>query len=82
MTKIEFPDHHFFTVADVANIKKVFQKSGSQMVVVTEKDAMRLIGGCLLDGFAGTPLYCLPIEVAFADGRQADFNKLIADFVA
>ena len=82
VTKIEFPDHHFFTVADVANIKKVFQKSGSQMVVVTEKDAMRLIGGCLFDGFAGTPLYCLPIEVAFADGRQADFNKLIADFVA
>lgn len=82
VTKIEFPDHHFFTVADVANIKKVFQKSGSQMVVVTEKDAMRLIGGCLLDGFAGIPLYCLPIEVAFADGRQADFNKLIADFVA
>lgn len=82
LAKIEFPDHHFFTEADIANIKKVFQKSGSQMVVVTEKDAMRLIGNHLLDGFAGIPLYCLPIEVAFADERQAAFNKLIAEFVA
>ncbi len=82
VAKIEFPDHHFFTEADIANIKKVFQKSDSQMVVVTEKDTMRLIDSKLLDMLIGIPLYSLPIEVAFTDGRQSAFNKLIADFVA
>lgn len=80
LEKIEFSDHHFFNKADVTNIKKAFQKSGSQMVVVTEKDSMRLIGSNLLDSFDGIPVCSLPIEVTFADERQSVFNKMITDF--
>jgi len=40
--ELEFPDHHWFTASDVDRISKVAREVGAELVVTTEKDAVRL----------------------------------------
>lgn len=78
--KIEFADHHFFNNTDIESIRKKFKDSASQIIVTTEKDAMRLINGNLINKLQDIPIYSLPIEIEFADGRQEEFKMLIERF--
>jgi len=75
---IEFPDHHFFTISDMATIRKKFRKSDSQIIVTTEKDAMRLES--FTKELTEIPIFYIPIEIVFTDGRQEEFNKIVSDF--
>ena len=77
---LKFPDHHFFTPDDMDKIANTYQsiKSESKMVVVTEKDAMRLTPE-LTARLNGVPVYYLPIQVEFL-AKQAQFDELVAQF--
>lgn len=77
---LRFPDHHFFTTDDVDKIINTYQsiESESKMVVVTEKDAMRITPE-LADRLAGIPIYYMPIQVEFING-QSQFNGLVEQF--
>lgn len=80
-TKVQhlaFADHHDFTARDIARIKETFSTlSGTNNIIVTtEKDAMRLHG--LTEGL---PVYLLPIEVAFHKENDKDFDTLIESSV-
>ena len=77
---LKFPDHHFFTAADMDKIVNAYQsvESTQKMVVMTEKDAMRLTPE-LTNQLAGIPVYYLPIQVEFL-ARQSQFDALVADF--
>lgn len=80
-TKVQplaFADHHDFSKHDIARIKETFASlSGSNNIIVTtEKDAMRLHG--LTDGL---PVFVLPIEVAFHKENDKDFDTLIESSV-
>ncbi len=71
---IAFADHHNFTAHDIARIHEVFDAMpGSQKIIITtEKDAMRLHG--LAEEL---PIHILPIEVAFHEENDKDFDHLI-----
>lgn len=77
---LKFPDHHFFSIVDVDKIVTAYKAvtSEKKMVIVTEKDAMRLTQE-LTNRLAGIPVYYLPIQVEFIAG-QAKFDKLVTQF--
>lgn len=71
---LAFPDHHDFSARDIAHIKAVFAKlpGSNNIVVTTEKDATRLVGR-----HEGLPLYVQPVEVAFHQSPDMDFDQII-----
>ena len=76
-TKVQhlaFGDHHDFSSRDVARISDTFAalKGSNNIVVTTEKDAMRLRGKT-----GDLPVYVLPVEVAFHKTTERDFDFLI-----
>ncbi len=77
---LKFPDHHFFTTDDIDKVITDYQSVESElkMVVVTEKDAMRLTPE-LTARLSGVPVYYLPIQVEFL-AEQAQFDELVERF--
>ena len=57
--QILFPDHHWFTGADLQRIRRTARQAGADAVVTTEKDAVRL--GHEADG--EVPIMFLPMDV-------------------
>jgi tetraacyldisaccharide 4'-kinase len=59
--EIVFRDHHWFSRRDLTAIQRAATDTGADLVVTTEKDAMRLEG--MGGGSGGTPWACLPHHV-------------------
>ncbi|MCW3116635.1 MAG: lpxK [Chitinophagaceae bacterium] len=76
-----FPDHHIFTIDDLKEIKKKFEKidSGNKMILTTEKDAMRLIK--FRDDISNLPFYVIPIRHRFLFNGADAFNNLVINFI-
>lgn len=55
--ELVFRDHHWFTTRDVDAIGRVARETGADVVITTEKDAVRL------PARDGIPWACLPLEV-------------------
>lgn len=66
---MSFPDHHTFTDADIAAIKK---RAAGRQIITTEKDSTRL---------SALPYVVIPIEVTFLGKGEEKFNKIILDYV-
>lgn len=79
---LQFPDHHQFSLQDIAAIREALDsiEGGNKIVVTTEKDAMRLKDTDLQDVVNTLPLFVLPIEVDFKDKEQ-EFNETIINYV-
>ena len=76
-TKVQhmaFADHHDFNSRDINRIRDTFTalKGSNNIIVTTEKDAMRLQGKT-----GNLPVYILPVEVAFHKTTERDFDFLI-----
>ena len=82
VTHIDFPDHHEYTIENLATIRDRLDayEGGNKIIVTTEKDAMRLRGNDLEDTANTLPLYIVPIEVDFKDKTQ-EFNQIIINYV-
>lgn len=78
VSKLEFADHHSFTYADVRKISESYHAVGKGIVVLTEKDTVRLTPD-LLSELANIPLYCLPIQVKFLSDADK-FDNLVCEF--
>lgn len=78
---IEFPDHHQYTLEDIAHIQNQLSnfEGGNKLIVTTEKDAMRLREPHLIEIANSLPIYILPIEVDFKEQTQ-EFNDLIINY--
>lgn len=75
-----FPDHHNFTPKDIDNIQKQFDtiESNNKIIIVTEKDASRLILSDNIKEELKSYIYYLPIEVVFMDDEsKAKFKHKI-----
>ena len=68
-----FPDHHRFTPADLARVRRHWQPG--QPIFTTEKDATRLREPELSAALAGLPLYTIPVRVAFLAGGAAELRR-------
>ncbi|MES2837037.1 MAG: tetraacyldisaccharide 4'-kinase [Bacteroidota bacterium] len=78
-----FPDHHQFTIQDLEQVKKTFENitRANKLILTTEKDIMRITQPDLLEFVKKLPLFYIPVEVAFHEKDEKEFNKIIIDYV-
>lgn len=77
VTPLTYPDHHPFSNKDVNRIIEAYNQHPDTVILTTEKDAMRLRD---LNELVHLPLFYLPIEVQFVEGKDK-FSKLIQNYV-
>ena len=75
---IKFPDHHNYTEHDLTRIKNLFDSlpGTRKAILTTEKDAIRLRR--LNPPF---PILVQPIEVAFHNDNDRNFDQIIESTV-
>lgn len=79
-----YPDHHYFSKSDIADIQKEFEQIDDEdkIIITTEKDAMRFRAHSALPDEIKKILYYIPVKVQFIDkSEQATFNKKIIHHV-
>lgn len=74
---LEFEDHHYFSDSDLIEMYRRFDAMPhrNKIILTTEKDAVRLE---MHESFLREhkmPLFVLPVEVAFCDDDEADFQE-------
>ena len=76
-----FPDHHPYTMNDVDDIAKRYQKMAGEkrIVVTTEKDFARLTNSPYLCQFDSVPLFVAPISIKIDEKEK--FNEEILSYV-
>jgi tetraacyldisaccharide 4'-kinase len=83
---LEFEDHHYFDESDLLDMLRRFDglPHRNKIILTTEKDAVRLE---LHEDFLWKnqlPVFVLPVEVAFCDNDEADFQadvkQVLLDF--
>ena len=74
---MNFGDHHLYKEDDVKNILHKYQamKSENKVIIVTEKDYVKLNSEEFKDKFIDIPIYVLPIYFKFDDEKR--MSKLI-----
>jgi tetraacyldisaccharide 4'-kinase len=81
---LRFSDHHNFTKKDIAQIELEFKKiHDKKIIIVTEKDAIRLNSIDLFGEEIKNYVYCIPIEVKLlcSDDEKKHFDKQIFSYV-
>lgn len=78
---INFSDHHIFSIDDLKEIKKRFEKidSYNKIILTTEKDAIRLVK--FKEELKEIPLFVIPIQhkILFEEGPA--FNSMVINFI-
>jgi tetraacyldisaccharide 4'-kinase len=79
--KISFSDHHVFTIDDLKEIEKKFEKISypKKIILTTEKDAVRLVK--FKEQLAHLPLYVLPIHHRVLFNQEDDFKNTVSAFI-
>lgn len=82
MGHLRFPDHHWFTKRDLDRIEELLIRTGAEMIVSTEKDAVRL--DRLEEGerevLNRIPIYIVEIRAEMLTGAEALAAALDAAF--
>ncbi|MDD6210101.1 MAG: tetraacyldisaccharide 4'-kinase [Bacteroidales bacterium] len=83
ITSVNYPDHHHFRKKDLVSISERFNglKGEKKLIIVTEKDAVRLIGTEGLNDEIKKSLYYIPIKIRFTQHREVLFEKKIKDHI-
>ena len=82
ITPLSFPDHHYFTAADVELINSTFaDMPRPALIITTEKDATRLRALSGLSDKVKENLYVLPIEISILRDEQENLNEKIKGYV-
>ncbi len=84
---LQYSDHHIFTIDDLNDIKKRFEKleitnkkgTLSKIILTTEKDAVRLVK--FNKEIAELPLYVIPVRHQFLFDEADMFDKQVTDFI-
>lgn len=80
-----FPDHHSFSAKDIDKIQnKLLEMSNKQSfpcIIVTEKDAARLIHNPYLTDTLKQHLFYLPLKVCFLQNQGTVFDTQIKDII-
>lgn len=82
VSTLAFPDHHYFTPHDAKSINAAFAPLHTPAtIVVTEKDAARLLTLKELNNNTRNAIYVLPIEMTIMQNKQNEFNENILNYV-
>ena len=79
--KMTFNDHHIFSIDDLREIKKRYEKleANNKIILTTEKDAIRLVK--FKAELASIPLFVIPIQHKILFEGSPAFNSLIINFI-
>ena len=79
---LTYPDHYAYKMRDLEKLKKTLAVSPpDSIVVVTEKDAVKLSSRKKIPVEIQKKLYFAPIEVSFLDGGEAGFTRQLKEYV-
>jgi tetraacyldisaccharide 4'-kinase len=83
LQKLEFPDHHEYSGADMDKLMALFESMSEKnnIIVTTEKDAMRLRQPQTLKLIEKLPLYYVPIHIEFNDNDSSRFQNILHRYV-
>ncbi len=82
ITPLSFPDHHYFTSADVQLMNDTFASMPQpRLAITTEKDAARLRQLEGLSQELKENLYVLPTQIEIMRGEENNFNEKILGYV-
>ncbi|MCH5329039.1 MAG: tetraacyldisaccharide 4'-kinase [Coprobacter sp.] len=78
---VTFGDHHYFTAKDIARIQRMAEQERPEntLVIVTEKDAARLIHNHRVDNSLRKVLVYLPLRVSFLLNQGREFDAQILE---
>lgn len=78
---LRYPDHHIFSIDDLEEIKKQFEKlrSSQKIILTTEKDSVRLMK--FENELKTYPIYVLPIEHRFLFNDADRFYGLVKGYL-
>lgn len=81
--KMEYKDHHNYSLKDTDTILKTFNNiySVNKIIVTTEKDAKRLERPQFREKFKNTPIFYVPIEVDIHKPYKKEFDNKILNYV-
>jgi tetraacyldisaccharide 4'-kinase len=79
-----YADHHIFQISNVKRWRFLLERSLSKnkAIIVTEKDAMRLLEPDIVHFIEDLPIFYLPIEIKFHQSDEELFNNQILNYVA
>ena len=79
---LEFGDHHSYCEKDFSVIRSKFNTFASEkkIIVVTEKDAVKLKNEKFEPHIKTLPFYCLPVAVNIIEDKE-EFNLLLKKYV-
>lgn len=80
---ISFPDHHQFSEKDINKIYKKYNQLNidDKIIVVTEKDAARLVSGSYFPKELKNKIFALPIHVKILNNEEKLFTEKINNYV-
>ncbi|HPG12397.1 MAG TPA: tetraacyldisaccharide 4'-kinase [Chitinophagaceae bacterium] len=79
VTVLQFADHHDFSITDIEKIKKQFNDSGNDTIILTtEKDAVRLQP--FKDDLKELPFYIIPVAHKFLFNEEQQFTAIVNNF--
>jgi tetraacyldisaccharide 4'-kinase len=71
-----FADHHFYTDGDVEKVAEAARLHGAEMIITTEKDAVRLARPFINRFRATTPLVAIRMSVQFIAGEDLFWSTI------
>ena len=78
--KLILPDHHVYNKADMQRLSEMLKRHPRAIILMTEKDAIKLFRVRGIPEQLRRAMFYQPIETAFIDGPDKDFiGNLIAD---
>lgn len=74
-----FPDHHYFSVQEINQIKNQYfsENQTNRVIVTTEKDSMRLMHSSLSKNLSSLPVFSIGIAPYFLFDEGLKFNRII-----
>ncbi|MBB2149538.1 tetraacyldisaccharide 4'-kinase [Pedobacter gandavensis] len=80
----DYPDHYRFTTADIQELVKAFKKDPApeKIIITTEKDAQRLLGGTLKELLLNLPIFYLPVKIGLSAKDKIIFDQKIIAYVS
>jgi tetraacyldisaccharide 4'-kinase len=76
---LSFRDHHAYTLQDIDKAKSL--AGNETIIMITEKDAVKLSDPQLLAAIPDNLFMVLPIEVGFLFGEENKFREIIAELL-
>lgn len=79
---LKFPDHYVYKMKDIYRLEKMLVGMPEDtIIVVTEKDAVKLINGRKISDDIKRRLYYVSIKVEFCDGKDLNFRNQLKEYV-